>query len=470
MKQTNNAKNKTNVVGGQRNTPTPTKTATPSQQVQTHRTSSPIVDQQPWWKEFHFSKRVLLPLRLFLGITFVYAGIQKLTDPQFFNPTATGFIGKQILAFAHGSPIHSILLHVALPHALFFGAVIAFGEIAIGIGTLVGFLFRPAAFFGMLLSLMFFLSASWHVYPYFYGADIVFFFAWTPLLLAGPLGSGLPSIDAVMVRRILLDMSPESRGSIAPIFNFFLGVGDIADKENIPFEEMPTQAVNRINGQGTQYNSKVSGYPQGVPQHIMSGQGRQGNVYGNSQQQRQANYRGRYATVRRTQENRRNFLWGLAAGGLGMLGITVAGRAILSHPFGGDDTVSTVTQNPSTVSGTQSTPASGGATTTAGGSTEIAKVSAVQPNSAVTFTIPSNGDPGVLVRLNNGKFVAFDATCTHAGCPVQYDPSSQHLLCPCHGAEFDPSNAASVVQGPTNTPLTSVPINVNNSTGAITLQ
>ena len=470
MKQTDNAKNKTNVVGGQRNTPIQTKTATPSQQVQTHRTSAPIVDQQPWWKEFHFSKRVLLPLRLFLGITFVYAGIQKLTDPQFFNPTATGFIGKQILAFAHGSPIHSILLHVALPHALFFGAVIAFGEIAIGIGTLAGFLFRPAAFFGMLLSLLFFLSASWHVYPYFYGADIVFFFAWTPLLLAGPLGSGLPSIDAVMVRRILLGMSPESRGSIAPIFNFFLGVGDIANKENIPFEEMPTQAVNRINGQGTQYNSKVSGYPQGVPQHIMSGQGRQGNGYGNSQQQRQANYRGRYATVRRTQENRRNFLWGLAAGGLGMLGITVAGRAILSHPFGGDDTVSTVAQNPSTISGTQSTPASGGATTTAGGSTEIAKVSAVQPNSAVTFTIPSNGDPGVLVRLNNGKFVAFDATCTHAGCPVQYDPSSQHLLCPCHGAEFDPSNAASVVQGPTNTPLTSVPINVNNSTGAITLQ
>ena len=412
----------------------------------------------------------MLPLRLFLGITFLYAGIQKLTDPQFFNPSATGFIGRQILAFAHASPIHSILLHVALPHAVFFGVVIALGEIAIGIGTLVGFLFRPAAFFGMLLSLMFFLSASWHVYPYFYGADIVFFFAWTPLLLAGPLGSGLPSIDALLVRRILMDMPPDLRGGMAPVFNFFLGVGDVVEKQYVPLEEIPTQAVNRVNGQGTQYNSKVSGYPQGVPQNIMSGQGRQGNVYGNSQQQKQVNYRGRNAAIRRTQENRRNFLWGLAAGGLGMLGITVAGRAILSHPFGGDDNASTITQNPSTVSGTQSTPVSGAGTTTASGSTEIAQVSAVQPNSAVTFTIPSNGDPGVLIRLNNGKFVAFDATCTHAGCPVQYDPSSQHLLCPCHGAEFDPSNAASVVQGPTNTPLTSVPITVNNSTGAITLQ
>ena len=165
-------------------------------------------------KELRFSERVLLPLRLFLGITFLYAGIQKLTDPQFFNPSATGFIGKQIMAFAHGSPIHNVLLHVALPHAVFFGALIALGEIAIGIGTLLGFLFRPAAFFGMLLSLMFFLSASWHVYPYFYGADIVFVFAWIPLLLAGPIGNGLPSIDALLVPRILMDTPPEWRRMI----------------------------------------------------------------------------------------------------------------------------------------------------------------------------------------------------------------------------------------------------------------
>ena len=133
---------------------------------------------------------------------------------------------------------------------------------AIGIWTLLGFLFRPAAFFGMLLSLVFFLSASWHVYPYFYGADIVFFFAWTPLLLGGPLRSGLPSVDAVLVRRMLMDMSPEMREWMAPVFNFFLGVGDVVEKQDVPLEELPTQAVNRITGQGAPYNSKVSGYPQ----------------------------------------------------------------------------------------------------------------------------------------------------------------------------------------------------------------
>ena len=65
---------------------------------------------------------------------------------------------------------------------------------------------------------------------------------------------------------------------MGPVFNFLLGVGDVVEKQNVPLEEMPTQAVNRINGQGAQYTSKVSGYPQGVPQHIMSGQGRPGNV------------------------------------------------------------------------------------------------------------------------------------------------------------------------------------------------
>src|SRR6266702_3460611 len=125
---------------------------------QTHQTNPPyrsdIVDQSEQPQATHIAKWVLLPMRLFLGITFMYAGIQKLTDPQFFNPAAHGYIGKQIVAFATGSPLHNFLVQVAVPHATFFGILVSYGELAIGIGTILGLLLRPAAFFGLLMGLM----------------------------------------------------------------------------------------------------------------------------------------------------------------------------------------------------------------------------------------------------------------------------------------------------------------------------
>jgi len=120
-------------------------------------------------------------------------------------------------------------------------------------------------------------------------------------------------------------------------------------------------------------------------------------------------------------------------------------------------------------SGSGSTSGTATSSGTAGASSTIAHENAVSANSSVSFTIPSNGDPGVLVHLSNGPFVAYDATCTHAGCPVQYDPGSSYLVCPCHGAEFDPAHDAAVVQGPANTPLTAVPIHIDKATGAISI-
>src|SRR5256714_14417873 len=181
------------------------------------------------------AKWVLLPMRLFLGITFIYAGLQNLADPQFFNPAARGYIGKQIMAFATGSPLHDILIRI-VPHAAFFGSLIAYAEIAIGLGTLLGLLFRPAAFFGILINLLFFLSATWHVYPYFYGSDIVFIFCWLTLLLAGPQNTGLPSLDVLFVQRML---SPPERKLLAPVISFLLGVSEEA--QPVPLETGYTQ-------------------------------------------------------------------------------------------------------------------------------------------------------------------------------------------------------------------------------------
>ena len=142
--------------------------------------------------------RALLPLRAFLGFTFCFAGLQKLANPGFFQAINPGSIQAQLAGAVRRSPIHALispLTHVAVP----LGLLIAVAELAIGIGTLLGLWQRLAAAGGVALSLLLFLTVSFHSSPYYTGADIVFVFAWTPLLLAG--AGPLLSADAAIVAR-----------------------------------------------------------------------------------------------------------------------------------------------------------------------------------------------------------------------------------------------------------------------------
>jgi serine/threonine protein kinase len=88
-------------------------------------------------------------------------------------------------------------------------------------------------------------------------------------------------------------------------------------------------------------------------------------------------------------------------------------------------------------------------------------------NSSTTFTNPADGQGCLLIRLPNGNFVAAERACTHRGAAVNYNSSNQQLVCPAHGAIFDPSNGFSHVSGPGSGPLTAVSIRVN-ADGTIT--
>ncbi len=134
----------------------------------------------------------LLPLRLFMGATFLFAGMEKLADPNFLKVSSPTSIHAQLLATAHSSPIHLLTNHL-LPYSTAVGLVIAIGEVSIGIGILIGLWTRLAALAGMALSFGLFLTVSFHASPYYTGSDIVFLFAWTPLLLAG--AAGAPAVD-----------------------------------------------------------------------------------------------------------------------------------------------------------------------------------------------------------------------------------------------------------------------------------
>lgn len=163
------------------------------------------------------SALALFPLRLFLGVTFVYAGIQKLSDPGFLHPGAPTYIGTQLHGFAAGTPGGFILRALALPHPRLAGVGVAIAEILIGLLVTAGLFTRIAAAAGMGLNLVLFLTASWHTTPYFLGPDLVFSFAWLPFVLAG--ATGQPALDnvakrpsAAMVRRTHMRPVEDGRG------------------------------------------------------------------------------------------------------------------------------------------------------------------------------------------------------------------------------------------------------------------
>jgi len=155
---------------------------------------------------------VLLPLRLFLGVTFVYAGASKLLDPHYLDDASPLGVHAQMVHAALTSPIGG-LVSLSAGQATLTGLVIAFGELAVGLGALLGLLLRLSAAGGVLLSLSFWLTVSWTTRPYYYGADIVFAVAWIPLLLAGDGGlfSVTASLRQAARRQLSLPAQPTPR-------------------------------------------------------------------------------------------------------------------------------------------------------------------------------------------------------------------------------------------------------------------
>jgi thiosulfate dehydrogenase [quinone] large subunit len=156
-----------------------------------------------WRGRFREVGWALLPLRVFLGVTFVYAGLYKLFDPTYLSATAPGGVKRQMQLSAASSPIGGLIQHT-IEHSTIFGLMIAFGELAVGLGLLLGLWTRIAALGGMALAFTFLLTVSWTTRPYFYGPDIVYLLAYTPFVLTGD--GGVLSWGAVLRRSARRDL------------------------------------------------------------------------------------------------------------------------------------------------------------------------------------------------------------------------------------------------------------------------
>ena len=345
------------------------------------------------------------------------------------NASNPASIQSQLAGAARRSPIHSLiapLVHVAVP----LGLLIAFAELAIGLGALLGLWTRMAAAGGLALSLGLFFTISFHSSPYYTGSDIVFVFAWTPLLLAG--SGGVLSVDALVATSIRTRLGAEPAAVVS-----------------IPFAAVRRTCGSYQKG-ACQARNGAPCAPAPCPFLVQ-----------------------RPTPPRRLdvhEIDRRTFATkGAVATSVAIAGLLGGGMvAGIGRLLGGSSPKSGALLNggsgtPVTAAPTTRAPANSGSAPTSVAppprppGTVVGPANRVPVGGAAFFNDPSTGDPSLVVRPQPGTFLAFDAVCPHAGCTVQYDGTNKVFICPCHGSEFN-AHTGAVEVGPAATGLTQLRI------------
>jgi len=82
----------------------------------------------------------------------------------------------------------------------------------------------------------------------------------------------------------------------------------------------------------------------------------------------------------------------------------------------------------------------------------IAAESEVSPGGVIEFRYPTDDNPCLLIRLPDGRFVAYAQQCSHLSCAVIPVPDQGQLRCPCHNGYFEIDEGRPIA-GPARRPL-----------------
>jgi len=91
----------------------------------------------------------------------------------------------------------------------------------------------------------------------------------------------------------------------------------------------------------------------------------------------------------------------------------------------------------------------------------IAETEAVPPEGVVEFRYPAEHDPCLLIRLKDGRFVAYGQKCSHLACAVIPKPQEGRLFCPCHNGHFEIEEGRPTA-GPARRPLPRIQLAVKD--------
>jgi thiosulfate dehydrogenase [quinone] large subunit len=128
-----------------------------------------------------------LPIRLFLGVSWLESGIGKATGGGWLDggTALAGYWERAVSIPTEGRPPITydwyrdfINLLLNGNHEGWFAWIITFGEIAVGIGLILGALTGIAAFFGALMNMSFLLAGSASTNPVLFTAAIGLMLAW----------------------------------------------------------------------------------------------------------------------------------------------------------------------------------------------------------------------------------------------------------------------------------------------------
>ena len=190
-----------------------------------NRDPQPAEVQSPAFAQFLFNDRragvFWLPIRLFLGVEWLEAGLHKFEDPAWMSggsalrgywerAAAIPETGRPAITFEWYRDFLNWLL--SMNAETWFAPLITFGEMAVGLGLLFGILTGIAAFFGATMNMSFLLAGSASTNPIMFALAVGLILAWK---VAGYIGVDrwlLPRLGTPWEPKVLVPRR-ESAGS-----------------------------------------------------------------------------------------------------------------------------------------------------------------------------------------------------------------------------------------------------------------